>query len=299
MGRSASVDAEKAMLTKLKNECGAGFTQKLEGMFKDMEVSKELSTTFINYLTVNYPKLAHIELGVSVLTMGNWPTYPTMQIKIPIELQQQQEVFSKFYTSKHNGRQLQWQYSLITSILKATFKPNIRKELEVSMFQALVLLCFNSKTEYSFAEIQNETQIEESELKRTLQSLACGKFRVLNKEPRGREVENDDKFIFNEQFTDRLYRIKISQVMLRETEAEHRETEEQVSQDRQYQIDAAIVRIMKTRKTLPHNLLISEIISQLRFATKAVDLKKRIESLLEREYLARDKEDCQIYHYVA
>jgi cullin-4 len=133
--------------------------------------------------------------------MGNWPTYPTMQIKIPIELQQQQEVFSKFYTSKHNGRQLQWQYSLITSILKATFKPNIRKELEVSMFQALVLLCFNSKTEYSFAEIQNETQIEESELKRTLQSLACGKFRVLNKEPRGREVENDDKFIFNEQFT--------------------------------------------------------------------------------------------------
>jgi cullin-4 len=56
---------------------------------------------------------------------------------------------------------------------------------------------------------------------------------------------------------------------------------------------------MKTRKTLPHNLLISEIISQLRFATKAVDLKKRIESLLEREYLARDKEDCQIYHYVA
>ena len=30
------------MLSKLKEECGAGFTSKLEGMFKDMEVSKEL-----------------------------------------------------------------------------------------------------------------------------------------------------------------------------------------------------------------------------------------------------------------
>ena len=31
------------------------------------------------------------------------------------------------------------------------------------------------------------------------------------------------------------------------------------------QVDAAIVRIMKMRRTLPHNLLVSECISQLRF----------------------------------
>jgi cullin-4 len=30
-------------------------------------------------------------------------------------------------------------------------------------------------------------------------------------------------------------------------------------QDRQYQIDAALVRIMKTRKTLSHKLLVSEV----------------------------------------
>lgn len=136
-------------------------------------------------------------------------------------------------------------------------------------------------------------------MKRTLQSLACGKFRVLNKEPRGRDVSPSDKFIFNENFNDRLYRIRISQVLLKETEAEHRETEAEVSQDRQYQIDAAVVRIMKTRKTLAHNLLLSELINQLRFATKPVDLKKRIESLIERDYISRDKEDKQLYHYVA
>jgi cullin-4 len=41
-----------------------------------------------------------------------------------------------------------------------------------------------------------------------------------------------------------------------------------VVQDRQYQMDAAIVRIMKSRKTLSHNLLISELFAQLRFPAK-------------------------------
>ena len=46
VGKSASVDAEKSMLSKLKQECGGGFTSKLEGMFKDMELSKDINVAF-------------------------------------------------------------------------------------------------------------------------------------------------------------------------------------------------------------------------------------------------------------
>lgn len=40
LGKSASIDAEKSMISKLKTECGSQFTNKLEGMFKDIELSK-------------------------------------------------------------------------------------------------------------------------------------------------------------------------------------------------------------------------------------------------------------------
>ena len=56
---------------------------------------------------------------------------------------------------------------------------------------------------------------------------------------------------------------------------------------------------MKTRKSLTHALLISELMAQLKFPTKASDLKKRIESLIEREYIERDREDAQKYNYLA
>lgn len=50
-------------------------------------------------------------------------------------------------------------------------------------------------------------------------------------------------------------------------------TTERVFQDRQYQIDAAVVRIMKMRKTLSHNLLVSELYNQLKFPVKVTRLE--------------------------
>ncbi|CAJ0590326.1 unnamed protein product [Cylicocyclus nassatus] len=61
----------------------------------------------------------------------------------------------------------------------------------------------------------------------------------------------------------------------------------------------AIVHVMKTRKKLNHKLLISELFAQLRFPVRAADLKKRIGSLIERDYLHRFDKDPNSYQYVA
>jgi cell division septal protein FtsQ len=42
-------------------------------------------------------------------------------------------------------------------------------------------MLFNSVDRLSFQEIKDSTAIEDKELRRTLQSLACGKVRVLTK----------------------------------------------------------------------------------------------------------------------
>ena len=84
-----------------------------------------------------------------------------------------------------------------------------KKEFQVSLFQTLVLLMFNEGDGFSFEDIKMATGIEDSELRRTLQSLACGKARVLLKSPKGKEVEDGDKFLFNAEFKHKLFRIKI------------------------------------------------------------------------------------------
>ena len=117
-------------------------------------------------------------------------------------------MFKDFYLSKHSGRRLMWQNSLGHCVLKAEFSKG-RKELQVSLFQTVVLMLYNSTERWSLSEIRDATVIEDKELRRTLQSLACGKARVLNKEPKGKEVEDEDVFEFNDDFTAPLIRIKV------------------------------------------------------------------------------------------
>ncbi|XP_019616401.1 PREDICTED: cullin-4A-like isoform X2 [Branchiostoma belcheri] len=297
VGKSASVDAEKSMLSKLKQECGGAFTSKLEGMFKDMELSRDIMVHFKQHIQHQKDSIS-IDLTVNILTMGYWPTYIPMEVHLPPEMVRYQEIFKSFYLAKHSGRKLQWQPTLGHCVLRADFRAG-KKELQVSLFQSLVLIMFNDGDGFTTEYIKQYTGIEDGELRRTLQSLACGKARVIIKTPKGKEVEDGDQFHFNNDFKHKLYRIKINQIQMKETQEENVNTTERVFQDRQYQIDAAIVRIMKTRKTLTHTLLVSELYNQLKFPVKPADLKKRIESLIDRDYMERDKENSNQYHYVA
>ncbi|KAG5515816.1 hypothetical protein RHGRI_036759 [Rhododendron griersonianum] len=265
LGKSASIDAEKSIISKLKTECGSQFTNKLEGMFKDIELSKEINESFKQSSQARIKLPSGIELSVHVLTTGYWPTYPPMDIRLPHELNVYQDIFKEFYLSKYSGRRLMWQNSLGHCVLKAEY-PKGKKELAVSLFQTVVLMLFNDAQKLSFQDIKDSTGIEDKELRRTLQSLACG---------------------------------KVNAIQMKETVEENTSTTERVFQDRQYQVDAAIVRIMKTRKVLSHTLLITELFQQLKFPIKPADLKKRIESLIDREYLERDKSNPQIYNYLA
>lgn len=297
LGKSTSQDAEDSMIGKLKVECGAGFTSKIEGMFKDINISQSMNNAFKQHL-FHICSTITSDLCINVLTSSFWPNYPIYKVNLPSELVNYQVIFQKFYSINHNGRKLVWQPNLGHCIVKAVFESG-NKELQVSLFQAIVLLLFNESNKLTFSEIHELTNIDIEELKRTLISLACTKNRVLLKQSKNREIEADETFCINNKFSDKLFRVKINQIQLKETVEDQQAIEKSVLADRQFQIDAAIVRILKNKKKISHNELISELFNNLDIPVKPYDLKKRIELLIEREYMERDKDDPTNYIYIA
>lgn len=65
-GRTASDDAERAMLLKLKTECGYQYTAKLEGMFMDVKTSADWMRDFREEV-VGAAGGAELPLDLSVL----------------------------------------------------------------------------------------------------------------------------------------------------------------------------------------------------------------------------------------
>ena len=285
MNRSASADAEKSMLTRLKSECGAGFTQNLEQMFKDVELAREENASYKTHLDARnggQRGASCVDLNVNVLSAAAWPSYPDVAFEVPAAIQAASASFEAHYRSKHTGRKLLWRPALAHCLLKAHFPRGGAKEIIVSAYQVVVLLYFNDKRTdepVPYAELQAATKLSDVELPRTLQSLACARYRVLTKHPKGKDVRPTDTFTLNAGFSDPKYRIKINQIQLRETREENRATHERVAADRQYETQAAVVRIMKGRKALKHAQLVALVIdaTKSRGSINPEDIKKQIE----------------------
>jgi len=220
---------------------------------------------------------------------------------LPPQLQKCTEVFREVYMKLHSGRRLSWQVNMGNVDLRARFVPR-KHEINTSTYQACILMLFNAVDTMSYSDIAETTGIPAADLKRALQSLACAKFKILLKEPRGRDVDEKDTFSYNAHFATKQLRFKVGTVSAqKETDVEKCFTRQKVEEDRKPQIEAAIVRTMKSRKAMEHNALIAEVSQQLksRFAVEPSVIKMRIESLIERDFLERDKNNMKRYQYLA
>ncbi|XP_075877374.1 cullin-3-like isoform X2 [Nelusetta ayraudi] len=283
--KTVSDDLEKNMISKLKAEMGFQFTSKMEGMFRDMSISNTTMDEFRQHVQTTVESLCGVDLTVRVLTTACWPTQsPTPTCNIPPAPSLAFEVFRRFYvTTKHSGRKITLQHHMGSADLKTVFYGVVKLEegsdvsiggaqvtgfdtrkhiLQVSTFQMTILMLFNSREMYTFEEIQEETEIPEKDLIRALQSLACGKMsqRVLNKEPKSKEIESNHHFTVNDFFTSKLHRVKIQTVTTRQGEFDHdrMDSRQKLDEDRKYEIEAAIVRVMKSRKRMQHSYLLAE-----------------------------------------
>ncbi|CAI0466803.1 unnamed protein product [Linum tenue] len=294
--KSANDDHERSILTKLKQQCGGQFTSKMEGMVTDLTLARENQTSFEEYLGNNANANPGIDLTVTVLTTGFWPSYKSFDLNLPVEMVKCVEVFREFYQTKTKHRKITWIYSLGTCNLIGKFEPKTM-ELIVTTYQASALLLFNTADRLSYSEIMAQLNLTDDDVVRLLHSLSCAKYKILIKDPNTKTISPTDSFEFNTKFTDKMRRIKIPLPPV----DEKKKVIEDVDKDRRYAIDASIVRIMKSRKTLCHQPLVMECVAQLgrMFKPDIKAIKKRIEDLISRDYLERDKDNPNLFRYLA
>jgi len=144
------------------------------------------------------------------------------------------------------------------------------------------------------------------QLKDHMMKLCNPKNGIIKKGEKKPTFENmNEKYTLNTAFKSPAIKcnfvpLKTPIQMVKEGDVEKgkKKDDEDVQQQRAMVTDSIIVRIMKARMVLKHTELIKNTIEQTTiFKNQPGDIKKRIESLIEREYLERDSTDRATYIY--
>jgi len=316
--QSQSMDAEEGMINRLKQACGYEFTNKLHRMFTDMNISEDLNTKFDDYLS-NPPPLPFelpsernltleqrlgINFSALILTAGSWPfnqgNLPTLTIPQPLVRSVQS--FEGFYSTNFSGRKLTWMHHLCTVEVKVNY---LRKPYIITMgtLQMAFLMPFNNADVISFNDLVAATTLSVKEAQKQLQSLVESKLILMSESSSGdsAEIDQSSAFKLNTNFVSKRTKFRITAAVSKETPQETEQAQTAIDEDRKLYLQAAIVRIMKARKCLKHNLLIQEVISQsrARFAPSIPMIKKCIEALIDKQYLERTPQSTDEYSYIA
>ncbi|CAO3618169.1 unnamed protein product [Cunninghamella blakesleeana] len=117
---STSEELESNMISRLKEICGVEYTSKLNKMFTDMSLSRELNINFKDFVKQQSSTKLKGGFDILVLTAGAWPlnqkddqkSLQAQNIQIPTEFEKGITLFETFYGKHHNGRRLLWQWNL-------------------------------------------------------------------------------------------------------------------------------------------------------------------------------------------
>lgn len=193
---TASDDAEASMISKLKQTCGFEYTSKLQRMFQDIGVSKDLNEQFREDQRKN--SVPHdIDFSIQVLSSGSWPFHQGHEFALPQELSGSVQRFTGFYSGLHSGRKLNWLYNMCRGELTTNcFRQKVT--LQASTFQMAVLLQFNEKTVLAVQQLAENTGQKEEDMKQVLQILL--KFKLLLSRNEEAPLSSDSVIELNTDF---------------------------------------------------------------------------------------------------
>jgi cullin 1 len=231
-GVSASDESEASMISKLKEACGFEYTNKLQRMFTDMSLSKDLTDSFKNRMEQNHDDM-DISFSIMVLGTNFWPLNPPgHEFVIPAEILPTYDRFQKYYQMKHSGRKLTWLWNYSKNELRTNYL-NQKYILMTSSFQMAVLLQYNDNDTLSLSELATATAIPKDLLLQVLALLVKAKI-LIN--------EESDQYDLNPGFKSKKIRVNLNLPIKAETKAEATDVVRAVDVDRKGVVQATLVR---------------------------------------------------------
>jgi cullin 1 len=293
----------------LQNMRGKGYVSKMISMMGDRSGVASMNQEFKDSMRFSTNQT---DFSCSVLTPSAWPEYKRDGVNVPVDIDKARNAFHLFYRKLYSGRKLEWIDYLATATVSIKFR-NGNKEIDCSGYQAIILsmIAEAGVGGISAAKIAAITRIDIAKVKVNIATMYISSTQQLltmigpdglpeeysQEKPKKQRIDDTDVFVFNEKFTSKQRKFKLNQPV-----SIHREAaDENISEERKHILDAAIVRIMKARRTLQYNDIVELVVTQVSklFIPKPRDIKRRIDELITKEFLKRDPSDPTLFHYLA
>lgn len=285
-----NVAEEKNIIEMFNKECGNEYAAKLLQILNDYTLN--IDDIYNKFRLFINDELLPFEImtSVNILSSENWPdNINTKKALLPKELEILETKMDKFYHKLYPGRILK--YSLLDSIIFLEAKiNNITFEIKCTTFQGIILLKFNeiNKKNNNIINLNDFKKIlnfeDENDFNKALQPLIESNIIILNNEILS--LNKNFKATQNQCITFKMI-----------TENEIKKKEKQVV-DRTYPVDGWIVKTVKQCAPISQQNLVIKVLSSLSsFTIPESFIIKRIESLVEREIIFKNKKDPNLYDY--
>lgn len=241
---STSDDAETSMISKLKEACGFEYTNKLQRMFQDIQISKDLNGTYKDWqskvLDEEELKKA-VDPSYYVLGTGFWPlTPPNTAFIPPQDIVTTYERFQKFYFDKHSGRKLTWLWQLCKGEVKANYIKNTRVPYTflVSTYQMAFLLLFNDAETVTYEDAQRATALSPDWLDPSIGIMV--KAKVIIPSPENGKPESGTTYSLNYNFKNKKLKVNLNIAVKSEQKQEVEDTHKTIEEDRKLLMQVSI-----------------------------------------------------------
>ena len=315
-GSSVSINHEKKLILKLKQEAGVGYVSKMTRMMSDLDENKE---EIDQYKTMGHRGMPNgFKFNIQIISDCAWEINKKdlIKIEIPKFLSICIKDFEQFYLKKHTLRKLYWCFGL--SKIDIQYLCFRNKNISTSTLpQFLILLQLEKYGSLTLAKLAELLGCPINTILTDIPGLVFNpsfnpqgqkeKGLILgNFDDRTKEFKETDEISFNKDFTFARQKFQTLPLVLKKSAEEERKDElEDAMIQQRYQdniLQATLTRIMKSRvgQRTTHVWLINEAARQIDlFRAQPQQIKESIEKLIEKNIMKRDENDRTCYEYIA